>query len=118
MRSAAKAMGVGVLVVASGIGAAGGGAASADSGIVKFYDVTKGFGFITPDDGGRDLGFRYTNLPQNIQQGQRVDYTQFPGPKGPMAAVFNVEGQNPVPRGAAAIGRKLPRNGDSRDPLR
>jgi len=59
-----------------------------ERGVVKFYNETKNFGFITPDQGGKDLFFHRTDLEtegQAIEQGERVEYEVGSGAKGPQA---------------------------------
>lgn len=59
-----------------------------ERGIVKWYNETKNFGFITPDHGGKDLFFHRSDLEtdgQVIEQGERVEYEIGSGPKGPQA---------------------------------
>jgi cold shock protein len=59
------------------------------TGIVKWFNGAKGYGFVTPDDGGRDLFVHYTDIQakgyRNLEQGQRVNYEFCDGPKGPHA---------------------------------
>ena len=52
------------------------------SGIVKWFNDAKGFGFITPDEGGEDLfeGFK------TLKEGQKVTFEVVTGPKGKQAA--------------------------------
>lgn len=59
------------------------------TGIVKWFNGSKGYGFVTPDDGGRDLFVHYSDVQmngyRNLEQGQRVQYNYCDGPKGPHA---------------------------------
>lgn len=56
------------------------------SGTVKWFNEKKGFGFITPDDGGSDLFVHHTNIDANgfrtLTDGQRVQYEAAQGKKG------------------------------------
>ena len=60
------------------------------TGKVKFYNDTKGFGFITPDAGGPDIFAHHTDIKtsgfQSLKLAQRVEYDLKEGPKGPAAA--------------------------------
>lgn len=57
-------------------------------GIVKWFNATKGFGFITRDT-GRDAFVHYTAIQQNgfrsLNEGQKVEFTLAEGEKGPQA---------------------------------
>lgn len=59
------------------------------TGTVKWFNETKGFGFITPDDGGRDLFVHYSAIEMSghrtLAEGQRVSFETGEGPKGPKA---------------------------------
>ena len=59
-------------------------------GIVKFYDTTRAFGFITPDGGGEDLfaHFSAINMPgfKSLKEGQKVSFEVTQGPKGKQAS--------------------------------
>lgn len=61
---------------------------SKSQGTVKFFNTQKGFGFITPDSGGKDLFVHLNSLEggiQSLNEGQKVEYDQEEGQKGPEA---------------------------------
>ncbi len=51
-------------------------------GTVKFFNETKGFGFITPNDGGQDLFVHNTGLMDNIRQNDNVTFNVEQGRNG------------------------------------
>lgn len=59
------------------------------TGTVKWFNAEKGFGFITPDDGGVDIFAHYSALHtqgyKSLDEGQRVEFEIEQGPKGPQA---------------------------------
>ena len=57
-------------------------------GTVKFFNVTKGFGFITPANGGQDVFVHSTGLMDDIRENENVTYEVENGQKGVNA--FNV----------------------------
>jgi len=62
-------------------------------GTVKFFNSQKGFGFITPDSGGKELFVHANSLEvgtDSISEGQKVEYDVEEGRKGPEAK--NVQG--------------------------
>jgi CspA family cold shock protein len=55
-------------------------------GTVKWFNKDKGFGFIMPDEGGRDIYFSSNNMDaEDLADGQRVAYELTMGRKGPEA---------------------------------
>ncbi len=55
-------------------------------GTVKWFNDAKGYGFITPDDGGKDLFVHYTSVSgegfRTLAEGQAVEFNVGQGPKG------------------------------------
>jgi len=58
-------------------------------GTVKWFSEDKGYGFIVPDDGGKDLFVHHSNIEiegfRSLQEGQKVEYEVGQGRKGPEA---------------------------------
>jgi CspA family cold shock protein len=54
-------------------------------GTVKFFNNSKGFGFITPADGSKDIFVHVSGLKDDIAEGDEVVYDVEDGKKGPMA---------------------------------
>lgn len=52
------------------------------TGTVKFFNNSKGFGFITPDEGGKDVFVHVNGLIDEINEGDKVSYDVEEGPKG------------------------------------
>lgn len=60
------------------------------TGSVKWFNETKGFGFITPDNGGSDLFVHFRSIAsegfKTLAEGQKVTFDVEQGAKGPQAA--------------------------------
>ncbi len=60
-----------------------------ETGIVKWFNAEKGFGFIVPDAGGKDLFAHFSEIQgsgyRTLEENQRVEYVAGQGPKGPQA---------------------------------
>ncbi len=76
------------------------------TGKVKWYDVDKGFGFLTTDDGG-DVFMRSDSLPADVgalKAGTRVEFGLVQGRKGDQAIQVSV--LDPTPSVAKALRKK------------
>jgi CspA family cold shock protein len=60
------------------------------TGTVKWFNPAKGFGFITRDDGGKDVFVHFSAIKQEgfrtLDEGQRVEFEVEDGAKGPAAS--------------------------------
>ncbi len=63
------------------------------TGKVKWFDTFKGYGFITPDDGGKDLFVHHSEIQMEgyakLNDGQKVAYEVGEGKKGPCATAVS-----------------------------
>ncbi|MGA8050940.1 MAG: cold-shock protein [Burkholderiales bacterium] len=59
------------------------------TGTVKWFNDAKGFGFITPEDGGKDLFAHFSSIQgegfKTLAENQKVQFETAEGPKGPHA---------------------------------
>jgi CspA family cold shock protein len=64
------------------------------TGTVKFFNNTKGFGFITPDGGGDDLFVHFSEVQgegyKSLRDGQRVSFVATKGQKGMQATKVEI----------------------------
>ena len=62
-------------------------------GTVKWFSDQKGYGFITPDDGSKDVFVHYSAIQgdgfKSLKEGQTVEFEITQGPKGPQASNVN-----------------------------
>jgi CspA family cold shock protein len=63
---------------------------SMPTGTVKWFNDAKGYGFITPDDGGEDLFAHFSAIQMSgfktLKEGQKVQFEVTQGPKGKQAS--------------------------------
>ena len=59
------------------------------TGTVKWFSRVKGYGFVAPDDGGKEIFVHFSGIEgegyRNLEEGQKVTYTVEETPKGPQA---------------------------------
>lgn len=61
-----------------------------NKGTVKFFNDEKRFGFITPEDGSKDVFVHKNGTKTRIGEGDQVEYELEDGPKGPSAVNVSV----------------------------
>jgi CspA family cold shock protein len=66
------------------------------TGTVKWFNESKGFGFISPSDGGKDVFVHFSAIQgsgfKSLAEGQAVSFDVEDGPKGPQATNVKTEG--------------------------
>ena len=67
---------------------------STETGTVKWFNESKGFGFIAPDNGGKDLFAHFKEIQgtgfKTLLENQRVEFEVVQGQKGPQASKIRV----------------------------
>jgi CspA family cold shock protein len=70
------------------------------TGTVKWFSRVKGYGFISPDGGEKDVFVHYSAITgdgyRNLEEGQRVEFSIEDTPKGPQAAEVVDLGKQPA----------------------
>jgi cold shock protein len=65
------------------------------TGTVKWFNDAKGYGFITPDDGGKDLFAHFSAIQgggfRSLTEGQKVTFDRTTGPEGEQASNIRPE---------------------------
>jgi cold shock CspA family protein len=96
LREAIATGGVAAKPTLRGAGPAGSAGPRVRSGTVKWFDESKGYGFISPDEDGKDLFAHHADVQgsgfRTLRKGDRVNFSVAPGPRGPQAVQIQAPG--------------------------
>jgi cold shock CspA family protein len=85
------------------------------TGVVKWFNAEKGYGFITPDDGGKDCFVHFSAIQgggfRKLEEGQKVEFEVGQGQKGPQAENVVALDGGTGGGGASAGGERAGREG-------
>ena len=81
------------------------------TGTVKWFKADKGYGFISPDGGGKDVFVHFSAIQgsgyRSLEEGARVEFDVVPGPKGPQAGnVVRIDAGGSAGEGSGEPGRE------------
>jgi CspA family cold shock protein len=82
-------------------------------GVVKWFSSQKGYGFITPSDGGKDLFVHFSGINgdgyKSLNEGDKVDFEAIEGPKGQQAGGVTLIEKGEVDEGNGNKKERKPR---------